>query len=124
MDGSTPLSLASWSSPCKVNFSCDVHPGVDSSLPLFHEDHFVIMGVMVLYCFLMGGFGFSPWILAPSELLRSSTEFCVLKYDAFRLRLKQTININVQGYSLKLPARFIPISFPGLTGFGEEVDFL
>lgn len=80
---------------------------------------------MVLYGFLMGGVsGFSPWILAPSEPPRSSTEFCVLKYEIFGLRLKQAININAQGYSLKLPARFIPIPFPGLTRFMEEVDFL
>lgn len=78
---------------------------------------------MVLFWFLMGDFGFSPWILGPSELFRSSTEFCVFKYDLFGLRLKQTININAEGYSLKLPARFIPISFSGLSGF-IEVDFL
>ncbi|XP_069660909.1 cerebellin-4 isoform X1 [Haliaeetus albicilla] len=67
--------------------------GVDSSLPLLHEDHFIIMGLMFLYWFFMGEYGFSLWILAPSELLRSFTEFCVFKYNIFGLRLKQTINI-------------------------------
>ncbi|XP_028939806.1 LOW QUALITY PROTEIN: cerebellin-4, partial [Antrostomus carolinensis] len=68
--------------------------GVDSSLPLLHEDHFIIMGLMFLYWFFMGEYGFSSlWILAPSELLRSLTEFCVFKYDIFGLRLKQTMNI-------------------------------
>ncbi|XP_054074632.1 cerebellin-4 isoform X1 [Rissa tridactyla] len=67
--------------------------GVDSSLPLLHEDNFIITGLMFLYWFFMGEYGFSLWILAPSELLRSFTEFCVFKYDIFGLRLKQTINI-------------------------------
>ncbi|CAM9565285.1 unnamed protein product, partial [Bubo scandiacus] len=50
---------------------------VDSSLPLLHEDHFIIMGLMFLYWFFMGEYGFSLWILPPSGLLRSFTEFCV-----------------------------------------------
>ncbi|XP_071429251.1 cerebellin-4 isoform X1 [Pithys albifrons albifrons] len=67
--------------------------GVDSSSPLSHEDHFIIMGLMFLCWFFMGEYGFSLWILAPSELLRSFTEFPVFKYNIFGLRLKQTINI-------------------------------
>jgi len=79
---------------------------------------------MFLYWFFMGEYGFSLWILAPSELLRSFAEFCVFKYNIFGLRLKQTINIYASCYSLNLPARFIQISFTGLIGFMGEVDFL
>ncbi|XP_019365759.1 PREDICTED: cerebellin-4 [Gavialis gangeticus] len=62
--------------------------GVDQTLPLLHEDHFIIIGLMFLYWFLMGEYGFYLWILALSELLRSFKEFCVLKYSIFGLRLK------------------------------------
>uniref|UniRef100_A0A8V0YR86 Cerebellin 3 n=1 Tax=Gallus gallus TaxID=9031 RepID=A0A8V0YR86_CHICK len=65
---------------------------VESSLPLSHEDHPVIVGLMFPYWFFMGEYRFSVWILAPSELHRSFTEFCVFKYNIFGLRLKQTIN--------------------------------
>ncbi|KAM8798016.1 LOW QUALITY PROTEIN: cerebellin-4 [Eudromia elegans] len=59
--------------------------GVDRSLPLLYEDHFVIMGLMFHYCFFMGKYGFSLRILAPSELLRSFAESRVFKYNILGL---------------------------------------